>query len=573
MKILGIRNGHDSGASIIIDGTIVADIAEERLTRIKHDGSFPIKSIDFCLKQAGISSEGIDILAFPAKSVPAEAFIFFDIPDKYKSSTTKKIKKFIKTGQIDNKSNLPVLPIYQEQYKLSNSCKIHLAGHHRSHAASAYYTSGIEDHQECMIVTMDGIGEGISTAIWKGINKKIKIIESFGTNASLAWFYGNSTEALGWRHGSGEWKLMGLAPYGKPQKGVLKNFHPEFENGALSKPHNFKEFGRWSDHGANHYHGQDAIELNKILQKMKREDFAAEVQRIVEEQAFNLILPLLEKENIRHICCAGGFFLNVKFNQKLWYTGKLDTQWIFPNSGDSGLSLGAALDACFHFQPKTINRKLDHLYFGPEFSNDEIKELLDERFLSYQYVENPSKTAARYLSKNLTVGWFQSKMESGPRALGHRSILMSPLKKENKDIINAKIKYREKFRPFCPSMLYKKKDEYLINARDEEFMVTSFEVKPEKINKIPAVVHEDITARPQMVKQNTNPLFYQLIAEFGRITGEYVILNTSFNVRGEPIVTHPREAIRCFFDTGLDAVIIGNYLLTKPAIRNNEDFV
>jgi len=571
MKILGVRNGHDAGASIVIDGNIIADIAEERLTRIKHDGSFPIKSIDYCLKTAGISSNELDVLAFPEKTVSAEAFVFFDIPDDFRPSAMKTIKKFIKTGKIGN--NLPVLPIYQEKYKLSGNCKIYLSGHHRAHAASAYYTSGINPKDKTLIITMDGAGDGISVGIWEGLGNKIQLIKSFGTNSSLSWFYGNATEALGWRHGSGEWKLMGLAPYGTPQPGKLKGFYPEFSDGNLVKPHKFNNFGRWNDHGANHYHGQDAIYLNKILQKMKREDFAAEVQRVVEEQAFKLILPLLKTNKSKHLCCAGGFFLNVKFNQKLWYTGKLETQWIYPDSGDSGIALGAALDACFHFQPETKNRKLDHLYYGPEFSNIEIKELLDERFLSYQHVENPSLIAAKYLSKNLTVGWFQNKMESGPRALGNRSILMSPLKKENKDIINAKIKYREKFRPFCPSMLYEKKDEYLINAREEAFMVTSFEVKQDKINKIPAVVHEDNTARPQMITKEINPLYYQLIEEFGKLTGEYVILNTSFNIRGEPIVCHPREAIRCFFDTGLDVLVLGNFVLTKPVIKNNDVFI
>ncbi len=482
----------------------------------------------------------------------------------------KKVKKFIKTGTFQDGTNLPILPLYQQKFKLSDNCRIHLAGHHRSHAASAYYTSGLDNNQETLIITMDGSGDGISVAIWKGYNKKIELLNTFGSDASLAWFYGNATEALGWRHGSGEWKLMGLAPYGTSQPDRLKGFYPEFEKGNLSRPHVFKNFGRWNDHGANHYHGQDAVNLNEILKTMKREDFAAEVQRIVEEQFFSLTLPLLEKEKIRHLCCAGGFFLNVKLNQKLWYTGKLDYQWIFPNSGDSGLSLGAALEACFRFQPETINKKVDHLYYGPEYSNDYIKELLDERFLSYQYVENPSKIAAQFLAKNLTVGWFQNKMESGPRALGNRSILMSPLKKENKDIINAKIKYREKFRPFCPSMLYDKKDEYLVNSREEAFMVTSFEVKKNKIDKIPAVVHEDRTARPQMIKKEVNSLFYELITEFGKITGEYVILNTSFNIRGEPIVCHPREAIRCFYDTGLDVLVLGNYIIEKPVLKASD---
>jgi carbamoyltransferase len=242
----------------------------------------------------------------------------------------------------------------------------------------------------------------------------------------------------------------------------------------------------------------------------------------------------------------------------------LDTQWIYPNPGDAGLAAGAALCAYYEHHPKQRHQLLADAYFGPEYSNDEIRQILDHRGLKYEYVDDPSAAAAKVLSENRIIGWFQGRMESGPRALGNRSILMSPLRSENKDIINRCVKYREAFRPFCPSMLHEKSGDYLVNSRDERFMVTSFAVREEKKDRIPAVVHVDGTARPQMVKRQSNQRYYDLIKAFGDITGEYVILNTSFNVKGEPIVCNPREAIRCFFDTGLDVLILGNYMITKP---------
>lgn len=572
MNILGVRYGHDAGAALIIDGDIVANIAEERLTRVKHDTSFPVRSIATCLQQGGIGSEELDCLAIPSIAIPEAFFSFFSIPENiipaHSYTLKRKIRNYVKRKLKIAEPGVPVIPLYQKTFKLSEGCKIHLCEHHRAHAASAYYTSGLND-EKVLIVTTDARGDKVSAAFWRGRRNRITPLKKFDGRASLGYFYSNATEAMGWRHSSGEWKVMGLAPYGVPQPGALNGFYPEFKDGELVRPHVYGAFGRWNDHGANHYHGRDAAELEKLIDKLGRENFAAEVQRVVEEQAFKLIIPWIEKENAIHLCCAGGFFLNVKFNQKLWYTGKLKTQWIYPDCGDSGLPVGAALDAYFSANKKAPANKVEHLYFGPEYSNEEIRALLDDRGLLYRYTKDPAIDAAHYLSRNMVIGWFQGRMEAGPRALGNRSILMSPLRPENKDIINAKVKYREKFRPFCPSLLYERRDDYLVNARDESFMVTSFEVKEDKKDKIPAVVHVDGTARPQMVKREVNPLFYQLIEEFSKITGEAIILNTSFNIRGEPIVCHPREAIRCFYDTGLDVLVLENFIVEKPCLKEN----
>lgn len=570
MKILGVRYGHDSGAAIIIDGTIVANIAEERISRIKNDGSFPYKAINECLKIAGISAEEIDYLAIPGKEIPDAFFTFFTIPKSIKSkkngNISTRISTKVKQSLYGGASGQHItLPLYKKPLSLSDSCKIHLCEHHRAHAASAYYTSGLSDRS--LIVTMDGRGDNISAAVWKAENGKITELYKVNGGGSLGWFYSNITEAMGWQHGSGEWKVMGLAPYGEPVPDAFKGFYPEYKDGHLFRAHEFGNFGRWNENGANHYHGEDAAQLQKIIRQIGMENSAAETQRVVEEQAMNFIIPWLVKEKVKHLCCAGGFFLNVKFNQRLWYTGLLESQWIYPDCGDSGLAVGAALDALYNSEKSPVNiQRLEHLYLGPEYSNSDIETILKERGLSYYHTNEPDVVAADYLSKNYVIGWFQGRMEAGPRALGNRSILMSPLDSKNKDIINAKVKYRETFRPFCPSMLAEAKDKYLHNARDENFMVTSFDVLPEMIKHIPAVVHEDATARPQMVKKHVNPLYYNLIRKFAEITGEEVILNTSFNIRGEPIVCNPRDAIRCFFDTGLDVLVIGNYVIEKPIL-------
>ena len=570
MKILGIHVGHDSSASLIIDGKIIAISSEERFTRVKNDNSFPLNSIDFCLEYANISFDKLDILAIPSKSFQNEHEVFIDFPfSNEKLSLKQKIKKLIKDFFNFPLLRVKDLPLYQKRYKCSPNLKIHYCEHHLAHASSAYYTSGF-NNLKSLIYTMDGSGENVSVALWLGENNKITPLVKYAENASLGFFYGNATESMGWRHGSDEWKVMGLAPYGQLNKINLDGFYPIYENGILSIPHNYGQFRMWNDHSSTHFHGLEADQIAKRAKDIKVEDFAAEVQHIIEQQSLNFILPNIDKFNINTICCAGGSFLNIKLNQKIWDSGKIINQWIYPDAGDAGLSLGAALHSHFTNFPNSKIEKLEHLYYGPEFKSDEIKSVLKDRGLEYEFFENPAKEVAKLLSKNLAVGWFQGRMEVGPRALGGRSILMSPLRAENKDLINAKVKYREMFRPFCPAIIIDKANDYINNFRDERFMITSFKANENKSNNIPAVVHVDGTIRPQIVYKETNSFYYDVINEFGSITGEYVLLNTSFNVKGEPIVCSPRDAVRCFFDTGLDVLCIGNYIVKKPNINKNE---
>lgn len=570
MNILSFNYGHDSSACVIIDGQIRAAIAEERLTRAKNDASFPYQAIHWCLDWCGLSGADIDIVASAGTTMRMDCYHFFDFPESYppwpenlKLLAKREIKKHLPGSTASLNSGVP---LYIKKVKLRNDCQIVCVEHHTAHAASAYYTSGLGE-EKAVIVTMDGIGDTTSSATWVGERNKLRQLSRHGGESSIGWFYGNATEGLGWRHGSDEWKVMGLAPYGNPSPGSLKGFHPEFINGQLHRPHDYGAFGIWQDHGSNHFHGRDASKLSVIAEQLGREDFSAEVQRTVEEQMMEFIVPTLRQERTRTLCCAGGCFLNVKFNQRLWNSGELDHQWVYPDPGDAGLAVGAGLYVFHQKFPEKYTARIQDLYWGPSFTDSAIEKTLSERGITYTKPDNLSRSVADLLMNNYAVGWFQGRMEAGPRALGGRSILMSPLRAENKDRINAMVKYREAFRPFCPSLLAESRDTYLRGARDEFFMITSFDSTPEKRDKIPAVVHVDGTVRPQLVQKETNSGYYDLIKTFGELSGESVLLNTSFNVKGEPIVCSPREAIRCFFDTGLEALALGSFLVLKPGLQ------
>lgn len=563
MKILGVHIGHDSGASLIIDGKIIADVSEERFVRIKHYAGLPLRSIEYCLIAGKITIDDIDFISIPSLQSAnsfRDLFENFSFTDHTSIKTKKIVKTILEKFQI-----LPSIkpPLYMKKFSLNNRTKVTNIEHHLAHAASAYYTCG--SHEKQLIVTIDGAGDGYSICIWRGENGEILPLKKFSTDASIGWFYSNVTEALGWWHGDGEGKTMGLAPYGRSEniKGLLDPFYPKFKDGELIESHNFGQPFYYNENGGIQWHFDEAYEIKKLVDKYGAENIAAEAQRVLEEQVMNVIFPWLERENTKNLCCAGGVFLNVKLNQRIWYSGKVKNHHIFPNPGDGGLSLGAALFINHQSGISNHNQRISDLYWGPHFDNDEIKNILVSRNLPFETVENISKRCAQLLAEGKIIGWFQGRMEAGPRALGSRSIIMSPMSAKNKDIINARVKFREGFRPFCPSLIYEAEELFLDKARLEEFMITSFDANPKNADKIPAVVHVDGTVRPQMVKREVNPKYYDLIKFFGDITGVPVLLNSSFNVRGEPIVCTPSDAIKCFYDTGLDYLAIGDFLLKK----------
>lgn len=562
MFTLGIHHGHDSSAALLRDGQIVADVAEERFTRIKHYCGLPFKAVEYCLKSAGIGPEEIDVVSIASELQRPDInhLLRFPAGKEQRASLQRRGLHAIRSLR---GFAPPCPPIYLPPYPLKKSVEVFNVNHHLAHAASAYFTSGNSDAQ--LVATMDGSGDGISTALWRAGNGKIELLDQWGFGSSLGIFYSLVTEALGWWHGDGEGKTMGLAPYGDPEQAydALKPYVPRYCNGSLLKAVDFGQPRTWAESGAMHFHLRDAEAVRGIVQKYGRENVAAAAQRHLEEQVFELVLPRLEREKHRNFSAAGGLFLNVKLNQRLWETGKITNHWNYPNAGDSGLAAGAALYAWNQYFPGGSMESLPHLYHGPEFSNAEIEAALKLRKLSYRFLDNPALETARLLAQNQIVAWFQGRMESGPRALGNRSILMSANRAENKDIINARVKFREGFRPFCPSLCDEAKADYLENCRSERFMITSFTCREEKRGCIPAVVHEDFTLRPQTVEQEANPLYHELLSEFGKLTGEPLLLNTSLNIMGEPMICTPAQAIRCFFDSGLDAIVMGSYLVQK----------
>jgi len=562
MNILGIHIGHDSSVALVRDGRIVADVAEERFNRRKHFAGFPIQALTWALSEHKLTMEDIDIIAVPALGSVPELNYFFDLEGerREKSSSHQQVFEFAK--RIMKRASAKP-PLYIPRFPAGKNTRIVHVEHHLAHAASAYYTSGTPEKQ--LIVTIDGAGDGYSTCLWRGEGGKIEPLVKYPTSASIGWFYSNVTEALGWWHGDGEGKTMGLAPYGDPErvKGVLDGFYPRFADGKPSEFHDFDRPFVWHHGGAIQWHFDDAYEIHRLVEKHGREHIAAEAQRVLEEEVKQLIFPWLEREGTRNLSCAGGVFLNVKLNQRLWESDRIDRHHIFPNAGDSGLAVGAALHAWWATKPRTAFQPLEHLYWGPAYSASEIEEVLKLRNISYQRIDDIEEFTAQKLAENKIVAWFQGCMESGPRALGNRSILMSSNRAENKDIINERVKFREAFRPFCPSLLWEHRADYLQKPRDESWMITSFTCTEEKRSHIPAVVHEDHTLRPQTVRREVNERYWKLIKTFGDITGEQLLLNTSFNIMGEPIINHPREAIRCFYDNGLDYLVMDNFVLSK----------
>ena len=562
MNILGIHIGHDSSAALVIDGKIFADVAEERFRRIKHYAGLPIQSIKFCLESSKINLAEIDSIAISGKNLSRYHKFLLNLDQEsettLKFNSSSKLAPFI-TGEAFIKPPVYIKGFYPDK----NKTTLINVEHHLAHAASAYYTSGNPEKQ--VIVTIDGAGDNFSTCIWRGEGNSITSLEKNSTNGSLGWFYSNVTEALGWWHGDGEGKTMGLAPYGNTIKtrGVLDEFYPKYVNGKIVKPYDYGRSFLWNEDGSLHWHFDDAYKIKKLIGQYGPENIAAEAQRILEEQVFQIIFPWMEQENTQNLSCAGGVFLNVKLNQRIWESGRVRRHHIYPNAGDAGLAVGAALYAYYLKNEGADVSPLDNLYLGPEYSDHEILNILQTRNLKYRKSENVVDFVAKELASGKIIAWFQGRMESGPRALGNRSILMSPINAGNKDIINSRVKFREAFRPFCPSILYEEKEEYVEYARDELYMITSFNCIPVKRLAIPAVVHTDFTLRPQMVKKEINLKFWELINAFGKLTGEYVLLNTSMNIMGEPIINHPREAIRCFYDNGIDFLVMNDFILEK----------
>ncbi len=586
MNILGISAFyHDSAACVVHDGEVVAAAQEERFTRKKHDFAFPKNAIDFCLKKAGIKASELDGVAFYDKP-----FLKFErILETYLAYAPHGITSFLQAMPLWIKQKLWMKDYIQTE--LAFQGKIFFPEHHESHAASAFFPSPF---QEAAFLTMDGVGEWATTSYGVGKGSKIEILAEIKFPHSLGLLYSAFTYYTGFKVNSGEYKVMGLAPYGKPvyKDLILKELIDLKEDGSFKLNMKYFDYCAGLRMTNRRFHTLFGAPPRKPESRVtQREmDLARSIQEVTEEVMLRITRHVYKVTGQKNLCLAGGVALNCVGNGRILREGPFENIWIQPASGDAGGALGAAYFAwhqCLE-KPRTVSGKTDSMrgsYLGPEFSDAEIEAFLSRQeipFTRLSEAELPEKIAD-LIAQEKVIGWFQGAMEFGPRALGGRSILGDPRSPKMQEQMNLKIKFRESFRPFAPSILLEKVSEYFEMKEASPYMLlvapvqkkwrremTEAEKKLEgvellnvKRSEIPAVTHVDYSARVQTLTEAQNPRFYKLLQKFDERHGCPVMINTSFNVRGEPIVCTPEDAYRCFMRTHMDYLIVGSYLLAK----------
>lgn len=566
--ILGISTTHDSGATLLQDGELLAAVNEERFNRTKHYGYLPFKSIEYCLETGNVTPSDLDAVAVPSEVLRTDARLLLDadvettnVSQASLSLVKKLTRESVETLRRASSRNTEI-PTYARTVEFPDGLEVALVNHHEAHAASAYYCCG---HDEALVVTLDGLGDRLSGTVWHGHDGELENLRQWDRTGSLGWFYGIVTQALGWWIGNGEGKTMGLASYGESNSDVvraLQDILPEYDDGDLGDGYDFSRSSSWEVHDTHHWSFEEAEYVESLIDEYGREQVAAGAQSVLEEQVLNIVEPWLEHTGVDHLATAGGVFLNVRVNQRILEATDVDDYFIFPNAGDGGLPTGAALSTHRYLDPTFRPYELAHPYYGPDITND-VPEVLDGRLLSYSRPDEIIERCADFLADGKIVAWCQGRMEYGPRALGNRSILVDPTRDDSMDRVNRRVKFRDSWRPFAPSILEEAIDEYLVNPTYDPFMITSYEVREDKRDEIPAVTHVDGTTRPQVVRREVNGPYWRLIDAFADRTGTPVVLNTSFNLSGEPVVCTARNAIQTFYDSGLDALAIGEYLLTK----------
>ncbi|MEM7819474.1 MAG: carbamoyltransferase [Candidatus Aenigmatarchaeota archaeon] len=550
--------GHDPAAALIKDGKLIAAAEEERFIRLKHArGHFPYNAIKFCLDYAGIGIEDIDYIVGNFKPELISKIYardkFFKRPLKAMQITIG--SKVIKKKYLDCVKRIPYFLKERKELATEIIKKFETVEHHLAHASSAYHVSGFDKSN---IITMDACGEATTTLISKGEDGLIKKIRETFIPQSIGGFYSLFTEYLGFEPNDGEYKVMGLAPYGK--KCIDVSDLIKVVDGCVVVDQKINgSYYRYSEYVINRF-GPPRKKGDVVDER--HANIAYAIQERLEEICMDLLKFSLGKIDSKNLCLAGGVALNSKMNGKLLSSGLINNIFIQPAAGDAGTAIGAAFYKYVELGYKP-NEKMEHVYYGPEFTNEEIENALKLSKVKYEFYDDISGICAELIAKGNIVGWFQGRMEWGPRALGNRSILADPRNPKMKDLINQYVKFREEFRPFCPSMLASAAKEYLEGAYPSPFMILTFKVPEEKRREIPAVVHVDGTVRPQTVEKHINERFYNLIKSFEELTSVPVVLNTSFNIAGEPIVCRPIEAIRTFYSCGMDYLAIGNYLIKK----------
>ena len=562
MNILGINWGeHDSAASLLQDGRLVAAAEEERFNRIKHAPfAFPIKAARYCLEAAGITRDDVDIVAFSFRaSIALGRGIWHAIRHFPKAN-------LIAVAELVRRAWYVGGPAYARySLKLPSRTKYITVPHHLAHAASSFFLSPFS---EAAVLVVDGIAEWAATSLYRGVGNHLQPLKRTDFPHSLGLYYSAFTEYLGFKPFNSEYKVMGMAPYGEPRfyDRLREIVHLKKDAGYQLDLRYFnfhRDYGRTTWYGPRMVEEFGPVSTSTSAPAQIYFDIAASVQKRLEDALFHQIEHLHERTGLANLCMAGGVALNSVANGKIARRGPFERVFVQPASNDAGCALGAALYV-HHNQLQMERREpLRHVYLGPEYDARGIEKLLRVSQVDYEAIENPPAVAAGLLAEGKIVGWFQGRMEFGPRALGNRSILADPRRADMKDRINAAVKFREPFRPFAPSVLEDQSHIYFENGSDLPYMLQVVKVRPGMAERIPAVTHVDGTARPQTVNRETNPSYCDLLEHFGEETGVPVLLNTSFNVKGEPIVCTPREALACFFNTGMDALVLGRFLLRK----------
>ncbi|MBI3309283.1 MAG: carbamoyltransferase [Candidatus Melainabacteria bacterium] len=586
MNILGISAFyHDSAACLVQDGKIIAAAQEERFTRKKHDFSFPVNSINYCLKEGNLTVEDLDFVAFYDKP-----YLKFErILETYFAYAPYGIKSFIKAIPLWIKQKLWMKDFIREKLKYDG--KILFTEHHESHSASAFYPSPF---QEAAVLTMDGVGEWATASYGIGSGNELKLLAELRFPHSLGLLYSTFTYYTGFKVNSGEYKVMGLAPYGEPKYKdlILSELIDLKEDGSFKL--NMKYFDycvglkMTSKKFEKLFGGPPRKPESKLTQKDM--DLARSIQEVTEEIMLKMARHVYKETGMKNLCLAGGVALNCVGNARILKEGPFENIWVQPAAGDAGGALGAALFVWYQYlgNIRNANNKNDMQtgsYLGPEFDNDYIRKYLNTNHIPYLELnsEEISDKVADLIAAEKVVGWFQGRMEFGPRALGARSIIGDARSSKMQEQMNLKIKFRESFRPFAPSVLEEKSSTYFNINSTSPYMLLTADVKNkyrliepngngslqglEKLytirSTIPAVTHVDFSARLQTVSKETNPLYHKLISKFDEKYDCPIIINTSFNVRGEPIVCTPEDAYLCFMRTNMDYLVMGSFLLEK----------
>ncbi len=593
MNILGISAYyHDSAACLVVDGKIIAAAQEERFTRKKHDENFPVNAINYCLTEARLSAQQIDYVVFYDKPFLKferlfETYLAF-APKGFKSFATS-LPVWVKDKLFQKSVILDALKDHLDK-NTDWSSKLLFSEHHLSHAASAFFPSPFE---EAAVLTMDGVGEWATTSLAVGKGNTLNVTNEIHFPHSLGLLYSAMTYYTGFKVNSGEYKVMGLAPYGEPKYANLIKDHliDIKEDGSFHLDMSYFNYCTgltMTSDRFNDLFGAPPRKSESILGQREM-DLAASIQAVTEEVVIKLAKGIKKSTGLNNLCLAGGVALNCVANGKLLRENVFDKIWIQPASGDAGGAVGAALAAYYLMlaQPRKVDKQdgMQGSYLGPEFGQADIEQRLSLAGAKFDVVSDTQliEQTAQALADGLAVGWHQGRMEFGPRSLGARSIIADARSPTVQKQLNLKVKYRESFRPFAPSILREDVADWFEINTDSPYMLLVADVKKEKQlamtkaqkqlfgieklnvprSEIPAVTHVDYSARIQTVSKDTNPKYHALISKFKEITGCPVLVNTSFNVRGEPIVCSPEDAFNCLMGTDIDFLVVGNCILRK----------